>query len=390
VIDHNPFFLISGLLMLVGCFTINGAAHGDPSAIWPIAGLILLFNLYEALLIGLAVYLSGPRKLYRDAACLILLEALLLCDVSLAYSELMMKSLPMGIIFNATAVALVGLKIHLIGRALGLRLTKTGWAGLMAVFILMFGLPGLFRELTRLDLLEPNHFYAAWWAVGLAAVLTAVSRPWFTSRRSHDPAKRKLILWTKRCLIALPLASLALHLRAAHYIDDEPFYLFNLSPMILGVTAAWVHLRARSHRVSDVAAVTLFAGGVAVALSTSFPNSVIWSVFPDGSMPISPLRLTLIATAALGVYAWCRRGVWVCLPAALSLLFAAGLGHRVSVIEQSLNTLWRKISGVLSMFIPDTALGWGYVAVAFSFLFLALGAVASMIRHPSRHPPGTP
>jgi len=99
VADHNPFFLISGLLMLVGCFTINGAAHGDPSAIWPIAGLILLFNLYEALVVGLAVYLSGPRRLYRDAACLILLEALLLCDVSLAYSELMMKSLPMVLRF---------------------------------------------------------------------------------------------------------------------------------------------------------------------------------------------------------------------------------------------------------------------------------------------------
>ncbi len=100
--SHNPLFLLSGVCMLGGCFLINSAVHEDPDRIAPVVWLLAAFNLYEALVIGLGLYLArggaggetGPvdqgkaEGAVRDAGLLLVLETLLLGDFTFLYAEL--------------------------------------------------------------------------------------------------------------------------------------------------------------------------------------------------------------------------------------------------------------------------------------------------------------
>ncbi len=384
IFDRNPFFLMSGVLMLAGCFMINSAAHGDPDRIWPIVGLVAVFNFYEALVIGLGLYLGRVSRLYRDTAFLLLLEVLLLCDVSLAYNELLLKSLPIGAAVGGLALALAWVKLAVIDRVMGLRVTRAGIFMLSTLIALLFLLPGLFRELTRMDLLREGHFYAAWWGLGAAPLAAAVTQPWFTPRPSDDPEFDKLRLWVTRLLVVVPIASLLLHMRAAHYVDDRPIYLYNFAPLILGLTAAWVYRRSQSVVIQKVVAVTLVAGGVAVALSASFPSSMSVPIDPSGSVFFSPLRLVLVVTAALCAYVWWRRGAWVCLPAAMGFLFTAGLGHTVSTISARVQAVVHRARAIGGTLMPDSISGWGVLAVIASFMFLAIGAATSLMNRTPR------
>lgn len=383
VLDHNPFFLISGVLMLAGCFMINSAAHGDPDRVWPIVGLVAVFNVYEALVITLGLYLGRVRRLYRDAAFLLLLEVLLLCDVSLAYNELLLKSLPIGVTVGGLALLFAWIKLTLINRGLGLRITPAGVCMLSVLIAVLFVLPGLFRELTRMDLLREGHFYTAWWILGAAPLAAAVTQPWFALRPSDDPQLDKLRLWTARLLLVIPLGSLLLHLYSAHYVDDRPMRLYHLAPLVLGLATAWVYRRSRSVEVQQVVGVIFAAGGAAVAMSASFPRSMGMSIDPSGSVLFSPLRLVLVVTAVLFIYVWWWRGAWVCLPAAVGLLFTAGLGHTVSTITSRLQSAIRRAREMGGALMPDSITGWGVLAVLASFIFLGIGAGTSLMHRSS-------
>jgi hypothetical protein len=382
VLDRNPFFLLSGVLMLAGCFMINGAAHEDPGRVWPIVGLVVVFNIYEVLVIGLGLYLGRARRLYRDAAFLLMVEVLLLCDVSLAYNELFLKSLPIGVVVGACAVGLAGVKLIVIDRYLGLKITRSGVWMLSVLIGLIFVFPGLFRELTRLDLLGEGHFYAAWWVLAAAPLIAAGTQPWFAPRVSDDPQLDRLRLWITRLLIVVPMASLLLHLRAAYYVDDRSIYFYNLSPLILSLTAVWVYRRSRSAPLDQVLSVTVVTVGAAVALSGSFPDSMALALGPNDSMYFSPLRLVMIVSAVLLMYVWLWRGAWVCLPAAIGMLFTAGLGHSVSGIGARIHSAIRRGRAVSGTLLPDSITGWGVVAIVGSFIFLGIGAVTSLLARP--------
>ncbi len=378
IADHNPFFLASGVLMLAGCFMINHAAHDDPDVIWPVVGLVAVFNVYEFLVIGLAVYLGRRRVYYRDAGFLLFLEALLLSDVAHSYNELILKSLPVGLVVSAAALGLAGVKLMLISRGLGLRITKAGAWMLSTLIALLFLMPSLFRELTRAELIREGHFYTAWWVVAVLPLLVVLTQPWFGRCSSRDLGLAKLRRWTARLLIVVPLISLLLHLRTAHYVDDRTIHVYNFAPLILGVSTAWIIRRSFAVTVQRVVATALLAGASAVGLSVSFPDSIVAALLPSGHLVFSPLRLVMAVTALQMTYIWWWRGAWVCLPTAVGLLFTAGLGHSVSSMIGAVRDGLRLAWAVVTELVPKTTLGWGMVAVASSFVFLMIGATASL------------
>ena len=236
IMDHNPFFLVSGVLMLAGCFMINGSVHDDPDVVWPVVGLVGVFNIYEFLIIALAIYLAKVKRFYRDAGFLLLLEILLLCDVSLAYNELILKNLPVAVVVCSMAVALAGMKLLMIDRGLGLRTSKAGAGMLTLLIVLLFLLPGLFRELIRHEWIQEWHYYTAWWLLGALPMGMVLTQPWFRGRRKLGKCSPdRLRHWVVGLLFVLPYVSLLLHLRAAYYVDDRPFNYYNLAPVVLGL-----------------------------------------------------------------------------------------------------------------------------------------------------------
>lgn len=384
IADHNPFFLISGVLMLVGCFLINRAAHDDPDVIWPVVGLVGVFNIYEFMVIGLASYLSRKRVYYRDAGFLFFLEILLLSDVALSYNELILKSLPIGLVVSALALGLALVKIVLIGRGLGLRITKTGAWMMPALIAMLFILPSVFRQLTWLEWLREGHFYAAWWVLAALPLVVVLTQPWFGRCSSRDPGLASLRKWTAWLLIVIPIGSLLLHLRTAHYVDDRMIHVYNYAPLVLGLVTAWIVRRSHTLPMELAATLAFLAGVVAVGMSISFPNTIVAPLLPRDYLVFSPLRLMMVVAALQMTYIGWWRGAWMCLLPAFVWLFAAGLGHSVSSIFRTLRNGLKWAWELVMNLVPHTTLGWGMVAVAASFVFLLIGATASLTSRPIR------
>ncbi len=379
IADHNPFFLISGVLMLAGCYMITHSVHDDPDVVWPIVGLVAVFNVYEFMVIGLATYLGRRRVYYRDAGFLLFLEVLLLSDVGHSYNELILKSVPIGLVVSAVALGLAAVKVHLISRGLGLRITKTGAWMLSSVIALLFVVPILFRQLMKVELAHESQFYAAWWVVGAIPLVVTLTQPWFRRCSSRDPGLATLRKWVAGLLIVVPIGSLLLHLRTAHYVDDRSIEVYNFSPVILGLVSAWIVRWSRRFTIEEVVATAFVSGTIAVMLSIAFPNTLVTPLLPDGYGVLSPLRLVLVVTALQFGYLWWWRGAWLCLPAAVGLLTTAGLGHNVPTIRRTIRQGLDLLRKVIDALFPSTTFGWGVLAVVASFVFLMIGATASLV-----------
>ena len=146
IATHNPFLLLSGVCMLVGCFLINAAAHADPDRVDTVVYLLAAFNLYEILVIGLGLYLvrRGDAGGVRDAAVLLVLEALLLSDFTFLYAEVFTKSLGIGAVVAGVGLALAMVKVAVIAVVLRLRLRLGAgtWAVLAVTLAALFAMPG--------------------------------------------------------------------------------------------------------------------------------------------------------------------------------------------------------------------------------------------------------
>jgi hypothetical protein len=75
--DHNPFYLLSALFMLGGCYTLSRSLALGPGRTGSLLVLIGTLNVYEVLVIGLAILLM-PRGGRRDARILLFVEAVIL------------------------------------------------------------------------------------------------------------------------------------------------------------------------------------------------------------------------------------------------------------------------------------------------------------------------
>src|SRR5438132_2125711 len=66
LVEYNPFYLLSAMCMLAGVFALNNSLDYSPLPLPNLITLIVTLNCYEAMLIGLAVFLLR-RGIRRDA-----------------------------------------------------------------------------------------------------------------------------------------------------------------------------------------------------------------------------------------------------------------------------------------------------------------------------------
>ena len=87
LVEYNPFYLISAMFMLAGLFSLNDSLDWSPLPVGNVLILIATLNVYEMLLIGLALYLHH-RGVRRDATMLLVIEAFFLVDAGFLNSEI--------------------------------------------------------------------------------------------------------------------------------------------------------------------------------------------------------------------------------------------------------------------------------------------------------------
>lgn len=396
IATHNPFFLLSGVCMLAGCFLINAAAHEDPDRLGPIVALLGVFNVYELLVLGLGLYLAKyrGRSAARDATLLLLLETLLLADFTFLYAEVFTKDFTIGTIAASLGAVLALMKVGAMVWVLRLRLSALTWIVLPVTLVMLFALPGVVRQFEQQGGVTHGVLYAGWWLAGLLLAGQAVAHARGEGAQggglvwSADglASLRRTLGWV---LPGLPWVSVVLHLAAAHWMYRVSFTAHDVAPLLLG--AAVLVLRqdepaGEGQRAAVRSGVALLVCVVAVWFSGFHTVELLWLEGSGGTggaeeagafWTIAPLRLALLASVGVGAMSMWRRRGWV-IESLLMLLALALviLGPMWASIGERLSNVTSRIRG----WVPDTLLEWGVVVVVAAFVFLGVGGWFSLRR----------
>jgi hypothetical protein len=348
----NPFYLLSALSMLAGCYTLSHALALQPGQADKLALLLGTVNLYELIVIGLALALLERRDGSRDARVLLGLEALFLVDATFLSAEFFAISRKAGLVAMATGLGFAVLKLWLLRGALRRRLSIAPFA-LLPQLAAILAVPWLMSELAAARWLSPGVAYALWWAAALGLLL----QPPLTGGKTAGDVGTPL--WWR---LAPPL-SLILHLAATGWVHGVAPHLAYLAPLLVAASGLairsdlpWVSLPAR-----------LVLPGIAAVLSLAPSPELVVGI---GEVTVSPLRAVLLASALIYAFGWHTDRDRRFAHAATLCLAAGLLGHSPSTIVAPLKKALRLV-------IPRSALQWGLTAVAAAFAMLGLGAMRS-------------
>ena len=119
IVDHNLFFLLSGLCMLFGCYLLNGALYTRAGDVRKLVILLLVINAYEAMIIPLGLMLIRRGEFFkRDGRMLLVLELLFLIDITFTNGVISTVDARWGWLIALVVLVLAAVKLGIILRAL--------------------------------------------------------------------------------------------------------------------------------------------------------------------------------------------------------------------------------------------------------------------------------
>jgi len=355
---QNPFYGLSVAAMLGGCFLLNHALKLEPGHLGKLVTLIAVLQVYEALLVGLGVFLVTSGRARRDGVMVLMLETLFLVDAPLLAMECVTADTEAGTFLSLVLVGLAAGKLALVHRALPDLLPTPVAVGVWLQALLILELPVVAVRIADARLLNPISLYGLWWLTLALPLVQAkildstVSAPGRGYGRGHEA-------WTW-----LPALSVMLHLWSIGWIHQVPFRFAYLAPLWLGLALA-TRREEVGRQVVYPALAILFSLGQSSSLGQVLTT-------PTGA-PVSALKLALAgAGATCATLAWRHGYRWL---VALAGLFGVGaLGGVVPNPLDALGSLMRFVGRA----VPRTVLGWGVAGVVSSFLLLALGIWRSL------------
>ena len=374
VAEGSPLYLLSALSMLAGCYTLSHALALQPGQTGKLLVLLAALGAYEALVVGLGLFLIVRRRLERDGRMLLLLEVLFLVDATLLGGETFAADFRTGVLVSAALLVLALVKVIVIVRVLDPATVVSALAPTLLPFSLIYLTPGAYARLQELHLFGPRTVYGFWWLAAAAVVVQAMLAR--QAAKNVDPAAGP---FRRALAIALP-ASVAAHLLAATWVHDLEFHVAYLGPIVLALGVARILLDVSwpgpSWRLALPAAAALLSINADADLTLSGPSAI----------PVSPLRLVLLAAGFAYLEGYrLHRGRGFAWGAGLCVLAAAS-GHTVAAMASTVGWLWRAVTSGGRKVFPRTAEAWGVVAVVMAFVLLGLGAAASLVSGQGRQP----
>jgi hypothetical protein len=379
VVDHNPFYLLSAVCMLSGLLTLTNSLSYSPIPARHLLLLIATLNGYELLLVALSLWLIVRRKLLRDGAILLGIEALFLADTAMLNAELFSVDRRLGAIVNLLLLLLAAAKLAVIFRALRIR-SIGAFVLTLSNLLLLFALPGIFKQISTSDngRLSAMAIYAAWWAVGLLPIGFACVfhrpdsiRPARLDRRPKAHPRIAL------CFVLFSFASILVHLRLMNWVYAVQWEWANLSPLVLGMAVAIGMLDSRVQTLPVRSRLQLILPMLAIALSTRFAGSLF---FAFGPLQLSPLRLAFAGATAVYLHGfWLYRHMYFAIASAFCLALI-GAGASWESARQNLVDVWNWLVAVFERRHPRSAHDWGVLSVIASFVLLLAGAAASILK----------
>ena len=360
--------------MLAGCYAISFEIHGQHDLLGQLIVLIAVFNCYELLVITLGLSLAKTKSFTRDAVQLLLLELLLLLDITFLYNECFTISPKVGFAINTMGALLAFFKLTVICRELDIQL-RFGFRVLLSIdLLLVYWLPGIFRLYSLDGELAPELVYSIWWSVGALLALHGLPESVIFSPGRHSSQRLQPII--VQATVALPIVAVIAHVAAGHYVYDTAFYPAAISPILLGLAVVCGHGMFIPRPGNIKAASSLSLCLLAVILSNGYPDSLITTTTWPVSCCVTPLRLTIASAGLVCILNWLiRKQQWMILPAMVFLALIL-MGHSPHTILQQVSTILETTAKWWRIIRPGSIYGWGIAAVTLSFLLLGTGAVA--------------
>jgi len=379
IIDRNPCFLLSGVSMLVGCFLISREIHlTDPSTagfVGMLVGLVVVLNIYEAAVIALGLWLSRSGTLVRDARHLLGLAVLLLIDSAFVYQETATADVWLGGLIAGIAGLLSIVKVMVITRGVGVRLSRAGLVSVGLSLLALYALPVVMRLIANDGFVPLQAMMGLWAVLGLVTAGYALPLHWAERVPARDLDHQQLQRLVRAGVIALPLVALMLHAMMGLWVYGNGFTPAFVSPIILGAGAVLLRQHAKlggAKAATRALAILILAALIA---SVAPPSELTYSI--EGPWPsVSPLRGSLLIGAGLMVWAWLLAGGLQVVCSAVVMLLATTLGHTPSSMVSNLIDALRWLRDLL----PSNRLGWGMLAVLLAFGLLVLGGGMSWWR----------
>jgi hypothetical protein len=369
ILDYNPFFLLSALCMLLGSLLLTNSLSWSPVRLERVLLLTATVNVYELILVGLGLFLVVRRNARRDAGILLVLEAFFLVDVAFLNAELFAIDRWVGLIANVGLLTLAVVKLAVIFHVLRVPLTSPIAACLVGEIVALYALPGVLKFYAAAGdgTLPALAMLTVWW--GIALLGAAI---YYASRHVHVHVP--LLGWFAPFTAIVAGVSLLAHAGTQQWVYDLGYYGAHLAPML--ALAAFV----LCHRTTTVPVGLGLALGALMAAGR-YPSSLAFELFDHR---ITPVHVTLVMvyvamawTLARAIFAWAMTmGVGV----AAVALFGPAPSSVAAGLRIWAEWVWGGMVGVFQMLRPRTQTHWGVVSVAMSFVFLAIGAVISLLR----------
>ncbi len=348
---HNPFYLLSALCMIAGCYALNGDLGLRAGELPRLLVLVVTLNLYEVLLIALGLYLIRDRGIERDGRTLLLLEAPFLVDLAFLNAEMAQTRGPTALILNGLVFVLALLKVAVIFRVLYREFPARVFKFVAAELLVLFGLPSVFKAVAHAGVPSFQQFYTAWVVIALLPVLYEVQL-WLAERFQRgrsaelDAPRRQFIL---RLYMVLPFVSLVAHLGMLHWVYNARFYLGEGALVLLGVSLPLARVRIADPQLRGMfKTARLGLPVLAIAMTLADPAPLYLQI--GARTPLTSAMIVIAGAYIVYVYVYLRRHAFYWIAAAAS-------------------------SGGMALFLQ-----WGVAAVAAGFAFLGLGATVSLQR----------
>ena len=386
-IEGNLCYLVSAVLVMLGCYLLMQRAIGDGLYFYYTLKTLLILQFYELLVIGTAVIVVRRLGTLGDAAMLLMIEMVLLLDPTFFSNSFATMELPAATLVNGLCLALVPLKLEFMRRGLRLEASRSAWGAFMIAAVVAYQVEGLMiREMAGQRVLML--YYALCWVPLLLALM---QRPTGTqlsaAERGSGFVTRSQLVWLNRVVVLAPMAIVVAHcLESATVHEDRiRLYAFHFAPIVLAL--GWMGLVNAPAAIPRAALARLDVAVVgAIALTLPLFNSMIPEVkissvtLPRDTAPAfmaDGTVLWLTATVAIGLYGW-----------AMARLQDRRIYRRVAVvasiilIQAAYRHGWMEIVGGATVDVMESVGFWmrAYPWIVASALWL--GMVALFVKYP--------
>ena len=381
ILDHNPLYLLSAALMLLGCFLLSTALDVRAGDVTKLLLLLGTMNVYEFLLIGLGIFLWKHRGIVRDGTILLLIEGLFLADLTFLNAEASAVDVTLGAQVNGILLLLALVKFGLIAWQLPLEKSPRVLGFVALQLAMLCALPVFLRWISEAGMIGPRPFWGLWWAVGLLPVAyDLVCKLWSTTPSTAARADDRPRETIRRAWSVFPWIGLVAHLGFQHWVYRADFYATELSPVLLGLMVlvprlpVWV-------RGPNVLGARLTLLTFALLFAATNPAELAFSIAGTATQ-LSPGLTTVGAAALLLAYSFGWTAL-ACTAGSVAILVAVRLwGPSRQSVGTGVEKTWNTVTPIVDAIIPRTAAAWGIVAVVGAFIALGAGLLVSLTRPP--------